>query len=403
MKLHKASFAFSLFVGGLLLCSGITGTQTADGILSFDSKITVDRDRTIHVQEKFEIANENGLFDGGIHRRLLIKSVSPQRVKTGSFEAVAAKVDGEPAAVSTSEDGRFFDIRIATVAGTLSRGNHVIDLSYTALHQFAIYKNFEDLNQEITGEWPVSVEKATVELSFPDKLPEDAGISANTGTDSKFQFDCVRTDLPSGVRFETSHSLPTGDHLLISGRFPHSGYFVSNVKEDGFRAFKENHPLFVPGLVSFCGLIAFAAIGAFVWIRASGKVDAISPIPAQVSPTFWREVISTYAFPLVMFAFAIIPGLNFTYSGHGGICWFFVPLCFPWVIVRILVKIAKGTAASSKWYKRFFKITIPSYVAIALPLSCAAVTSIHTSFGLSVSAWAFFAVMVSPFPWFYFT
>jgi hypothetical protein len=104
-----------------------------------------------------------------------------------------------------------------------------------------------------------------------------------------------------------------------------------------------------------------------------------------------------------MFALAIVPGLNFTYSGHGGISWFFVPLCLPLVIVQILIKIAKGSEGSRSWYKSSFKITIPSYIAIALPLSWAEPTSIRMTFGLPISAWTFFALMVSPFPWWYFT
>jgi hypothetical protein len=58
---------------------------------------------------------------------------------------------------------------------------------------------------------------------------------------------------------------------------------------------------------------------------------------------------------------------------------------------------------SSRWYKSFFKLTIPSYIAIALPLSWVAATSIRLAFGLPISAWTFFALMVSPFPWWYFT
>jgi hypothetical protein len=93
-----------------------------------------------------------------------------------------------------------------------------------------------------------------------------------------------------------------------------------------------------------------------------------------------REVVGTYGFPIVMFALAIIPGFNFTYSGHGGISWFVVPLCFPWVVLRALIKIVKGSEASRTWYKGFFKITIPSYIALALPLSWAATTSISNDF-----------------------
>jgi hypothetical protein len=119
--------------------------------------------------------------------------------------------------------------------------------------------------------------------------------------------------------------------------------------------------------------------------------------------SFWRGVIGAYGFPTVMFALAIIPGFNFTYSGHGGISWFVVPLCFPWVVLRAFIKIMKGSEASRTWYKGFFKITIPFYIAIALPLSWAAATSIRTTLGLPISMWRFFALMVSPFPWWYLT
>jgi hypothetical protein len=359
----------------------------------------------MHVEELFDIVNDSGVFDGGFHRRLWIKPVNPQRVKAGSFESVGAKIDGHDAVVGTSRDGDVFDIGIATEIGFLPRGEHVVELSYTARHQFAIFDNFEDLNQNISGEWPVSIEKATVELNFPEGYPTKASISAATGTDSNFQFDCARAKLSSGVKFETTHSISHGNHLFISARFPRPGYFVSNSKEDGYRAVLENHPLLVPGLASLCGLIVFATAGFIVWRRVPKSFGTSSAVPADdnFSPNFWREVIRVYRFPLVMFALAIIPGLNFTYSGHGGISWFFVPLCLPWVIVRLLIRIAKGSEDSRRWYKSFFKVTIPSYIAIALPLSWAAAASIRMTFGLPISTWTFFALMVSPFPWWYFT
>jgi hypothetical protein len=42
-------------------------------------------------------------------------------------------------------------------------------------------------------------------------------------------------------------------------------------------------------------------------------------------PGFWREVLKLYGLPIAMFALAIIPGLNFTSSGHGGISWLLLP------------------------------------------------------------------------------
>src|SRR5437016_995619 len=187
MRTCNLSFIAKLFACGIFLWGGIATAQTTDRILAFECQITVDRDRTMHVAERFQIVNDAGVFDSGFHRRLWIKPVNPQRVKVGSFQSVGAKVDGHDAVLRTSEDRNVFDIGIATETGSLSRGNHVIELRYTAKHQFAIYKNFEELNQNISGEWPVSIERATLELNFPEGLPKEAGVSADTGTNSNFQ------------------------------------------------------------------------------------------------------------------------------------------------------------------------------------------------------------------------
>jgi predicted membrane protein DUF2207 len=189
MRVSRLHFIAKLLVYSSLLCVGIARAQTPDRIRTFDSRIIVDRDRTLHVEERFDLVNGSGIFDSGFHRQLRIKPVSPQRVKLGSFRSVSAKVDGYDALLRTNESGNVFDIGIATQTGTLPRGNHIIELSYTAKHQFAIYHNFEDLNQNMSGEWPVSIEKATVELDFPGELPKEAGISADTGTNSDFKFD----------------------------------------------------------------------------------------------------------------------------------------------------------------------------------------------------------------------
>jgi hypothetical protein len=44
--------------------------------------------------------------------------------------------------------------------------------------------------------------------------------------------------------------------------------------------------------------------------------------------SFWLEVLGAYCFPIIVFALAIIPGLNFSYSGQGGIGWLFVSQLF---------------------------------------------------------------------------
>jgi hypothetical protein len=120
-------------------------------------------------------------------------------------------------------------------------------------------------------------------------------------------------------------------------------------------------------------------------------------------PSFVRTLIAVYGFPLVMFAFAIAPSLNVAYSGHGGVAWFVVPLCGPWVALRTAYKLWNSSGEIRKWYLWFFKITIPSYLAAALILSWVATTSLGWTYGSKFSVWSFFADIVSPFPWWFFT
>jgi hypothetical protein len=119
--------------------------------------------------------------------------------------------------------------------------------------------------------------------------------------------------------------------------------------------------------------------------------------------TFGREILLAYGFPMLIFGLATVPVLNFTFSGHGGPGWFVAPLCFPSVILQAVLRMTKGAHDARDWYKRFFKTTIPAYVAFAYPLSWVATKSIGMTFGLRIEPWKFFAIMVSPFPWWYLT
>ena len=119
-------------------------------------------------------------------------------------------------------------------------------------------------------------------------------------------------------------------------------------------------------------------------------------------PSFFRTVVGVYGFSFVMLALAIVPGLNFTYSGHGGPSWFFIPLCGPWVTLRALDKIWHASGTIRKWYVWFFKVTLPAYVAGSLALSWVAAMSLQWTYGSKFAVRGFFLDMVSPIPLWYF-
>lgn len=124
----------------LVLAFRSLGLAEANGectnrILAFDSKVVVSTNRDLAVTERIEIANDGGFFDSGLHRHLTVKRDNPQRRKPGSFASIRAKVDGRDAQV-TSEQSDILHIGMPAESGSWSRGNHVVELSYTAKNQF---------------------------------------------------------------------------------------------------------------------------------------------------------------------------------------------------------------------------------------------------------------------------
>jgi hypothetical protein len=195
----------------VLCCAGLLASaeniRITSRILAFDSQVVVRKNRDLEVRERIEIANDDGFFDTRLHRYLSVKRANQQRPNPGSIESIRAKADGRDAQVTT-EQADSFHIGIPAESPSWSRGNHIVELDYTARNRFSVYDSFEDLNENITGAWSVPIEKAVVELNFPSGVPPRLSISADSGSDSSIQFDCVRTELPLGIRFETTHPIP---------------------------------------------------------------------------------------------------------------------------------------------------------------------------------------------------
>jgi hypothetical protein len=181
-----------------------------------------------------------------------------------------------------------------------------------------------------SGEWAVPIDKATVELNFPEGIPSGASITAGTGSSSNFQFDCVRTALPAGVRFETSHAIPPKESLSISARFFPRGYFVSNVEEDGIRAVLENHPQLYPWTAFLVGMVIFTATGflfALLVLKAFGTVPSVisdhrvAAIVAAVATMFSGGSAIVFNQPytaLPGFMLGAIVSMMISGSPHGG-------------------------------------------------------------------------------------
>ena len=341
----------------LLSCAGLLAyaenAPSTSRIVSFDSKIVISKDRHLDVKETIDIANEDGLFNEGFHRRLRLKPASRERSKAGSFESIQAKVDGRDAQIKTTQENDILDVGISAEGHGWTRANHIIELSYTAKHQFAVYGNYEDLNQNVSGEWPVIVEKATVELDFPSGMPPRTTISADTGSNSTFQFDCVQTNLPSGVRFETSHPIAPYQRLFISARFMQRGYFVADASENGMHALIEKYPLLFWAIAIVAILLVLSAIAYLFtpadapkydvaprWIRIA-VVAALPGTAAFVLRLLYEQTVMTWRQGEQMVGFAM---------SHAYIV-FFLPMILSFALAHVALAFVLSVTFA-RWLRR---------------------------------------------------
>lgn len=110
-----------------------------------------------------------------------------------------------------------------------------------------------------------------------------------------------------------------------------------------------------------------------------------------------RTVWSVYFAPIIMVLLAVVPGLNFLYSLHGGPAWFVLPLAFPVSLFR-LYRLIQTVEGDSRYSTRAFAIvSFILYFPIAYIASVACSQSIGSEMGASIAHQHFFALLTFPF------
>ena len=110
-----------------------------------------------------------------------------------------------------------------------------------------------------------------------------------------------------------------------------------------------------------------------------------------------KLVISAYGFALVMAVIAVVPGLNYLYSGHGGPAWLLLPFVFPVALVRLYLAVRHAPVEKKPFVKRFAWLTVIAYLPLSLVASYLGVASIERTFGLPVQTMTMWGLFIFPF------
>jgi hypothetical protein len=148
------------------------------------------------------------------------------------------------------------------------------------------------------------------------------------------------------------------------------------------------NPLLIPTTLVVCISIAYAVVGSMIWLRAEEQSDDAH----RVFPQWWRELIRCYGVPLALVTAVFAsrwgsPDQGFECAG------FIAGLYLPLLVARILTRVVTR-AGSQKWWKTFFKTTVPAYAILSSALIWATVSGSPSGPELSAYIWSVVAAVM---------
>jgi hypothetical protein len=101
--------------------------------------------------------------------------------------------------------------------------------------------------------------------------------------------------------------------------------------------------------------------------------------------------------PAVVIILGCVPGLAlFLYSGHGGIFWLVLPLCFPYILVRVFLEIRKLPLGERAAGLKTLAVGVLIYVVLAYPATRWTEHYVTSTIGLPIRSGLMFKLATLP-------
>lgn len=138
-------------------------------INTFDSKMVLDSDGILHVEE--EITVDFYSYHHGIERWIPVsyKRSSGENI-TIDLDVISVMQDGAVAKYTTRRSGRNILLRIGDPDRTI-QGIHTYDITYTVNRALLFHDEYIQLYWNVTGnEWAIPIDKASARVSLPSGI-----------------------------------------------------------------------------------------------------------------------------------------------------------------------------------------------------------------------------------------
>jgi hypothetical protein len=311
-------------VGGLivaiLLLAGYgpaaANTPPPERILSFDSRITLNSDASLHVTETIRVRSTGEQIRRGIFRDFptTYTDRAGQRCTVG-FDVQTILRDGQPEEWHTERLANGLRIYMGHKDRLLTPGEHTYTLTYATDRQIGFFKDHDELYWNVTGNgWVFVIDSATATVVLPPGAPGPSLLEAYTGpAGAKGQAYRATTTAAGEAVFKTTRALAPYEGLTVVVGWPKG--FVREPSASAKTAYflKDNRTLLIAviGLAIVIGyyLLVWAAVGKD---PAKGSVMPIYTPPDSLSPAAMR-FMAEMGYDDKVFAAAVI---DMAVKGH---------------------------------------------------------------------------------------
>ncbi len=275
----------------LLAVSGFTDER----ILNYDSRITVNPDSSMLLEETIEVRAEGNRIRHGIYRDFptdyLDKAGNRIRVR---FKVISVKRNGTLIPWSVVRRSNGWRVYLGSKSSSISPGIYNYELRYSTDRQIGYFKDHDELYWNAIGHsWAFPIDHVKITVILPDGAKDRVmERSAYVGRFGSREQSCrISVDSRGNTVFETTRVLEPREGVSIVLLWPKGFVHEPSGKEKAEMLFRDNLNLFV-GVGGILFLFLYYMIA---WVKV-GKDPAAGPIipiyepPDGLSPAAMRYI-----------------------------------------------------------------------------------------------------------------
>ena len=110
-----------------------------------------------------------------------------------------------------------------------------------------------------------------------------------------------------------------------------------------------------------------------------------------------KFLAKVFGAPVALLVLGCVPGVSlFLYSGHGGLAWLLLPLCFPYIALMLAIKISRLPAEERARGTTTALIGVLFYMLVAYPLGRCSERYFNSTIGLRLLPGTIFKQAIFP-------